>query len=82
MRWNNLYSNIQDVNRILAKIDAVPSVNQDALKKQIKGEAYFIRAYDYSTLMMVYGGAVLKDSPYTLDADFTTAKSDISVCRS
>jgi len=74
LRWNNLYSNIQNVNRILAKIDAVPSVNQDALKKQIKGEAYFIRAFDYTSLLEVYGGAVLKDSPYTLDADFTAAK--------
>ena len=74
LRWNNLYSNIQDANRILANIDAVPSVNQDALKKQMKGEAYFIRAYDYSTLMMVYGGAVLKDTQYKLDDDFTTAK--------
>ncbi|MDD2306430.1 MAG: RagB/SusD family nutrient uptake outer membrane protein [Prolixibacteraceae bacterium] len=74
LRWNNLYSNIQDANRILANIDAVPSVNQDALRKQMKGEAYFIRAYDYSTLMMVYGGAVLKDTQYKLDDDFTTAK--------
>ena len=74
LRWNNLYSNIQDANRILANIDAVPSVNQDALKKQMKGEAFFIRAYDYSTLLMVYGGAVLKDTQYKLDDDFTTAK--------
>jgi hypothetical protein len=76
LRWNNLYSNIQNANRILAKIDAVPTTTttQEALKKQMKGEAYFIRAYDYSTLMMVYGGAVLKDAPYILDEDFATAK--------
>ena len=76
LRWNNLYSNIQDANKILATIDAVPTTTapQDALKKQIKGEAYFIRAYDYSTLLMVYGGSVLKDTPYKLSDDFTTAK--------
>ena len=74
LRWNNLYQNIQDINRILDGIEAVPSVNQDALKKQMKGEAYFIRAYDYATLMMVYGGAVLKDTQYKLADDFSTAK--------
>ena len=74
LRWNNLYANIQDVNRILANIDAVPITTQTALKTQMKGEAYFIRAYDYSTIMMVYGGAILKDTPYQLSDDFTTSK--------
>jgi starch-binding outer membrane protein, SusD/RagB family len=67
LRWTNLYLNIQDINRILATIDAVPlKVGEDVLKKQMKGEAYFIRAYDYASLLMVYGGAILKDQPYLL----------------
>lgn len=76
LRWNNLYRNIQDINRILANVDAVPTTSspQDDLKKQIIGEAYFIRAYEYGTLLMVYGGAVLKDEPYKLEDDFTSAK--------
>jgi len=76
LRWNNLYQNIQDVNRILANIDAVSTqtTTQEALKKQMKGEAYFIRAYDYASLLMVYGGAILKDQPYNLDDDFTSVK--------
>src|SRR5665648_90803 len=74
LRWSNLYANIQDINRILDGIDAVPSVNQDALKKQMVGEAYFIRAYDYATLLMVYGGAILSDKPYKLGEDYSTAK--------
>ncbi len=75
LRWNNLYANIQDVNRILANIDAVPiTAAQEALKKQMKGEAYFIRAYDYATLLMVHGGSILKDTPYKLGEDFSSAK--------
>ena len=74
LRWNNLYGNIQDINRILANIDAVPAINKEALKTQMKGEAHFIRAYDYATLLMVYGGAVLKDTPYKLGEDFSGAK--------
>src|SRR5665647_315402 len=74
LRWSNLYANIQDVNRILANIDAVPITTQAALKKQMIGEAYFIRAYDYATLLMVYGGQILSDKPYKLGEDYSTAK--------
>ena len=53
-RWNNLYANIQNVNKILDNIDAVPlKAGEEALKKQMKGEAYFIRAYDYASLLMI-----------------------------
>ncbi len=73
LRWNNLYTNIQDINRILAAIETVPITTQGALKKQMIGEAYFIRAFEYATILMVYGGAVLNDKPYKLDDDFSKA---------
>jgi hypothetical protein len=76
LRWSNLYKNIQDINRILDNIDAVPltTSTQEAMKKQMKGEAYFIRAFDYSSLLMVYGGAILSDKSYKLGEDFTGQK--------
>ncbi|MFO7620271.1 MAG: RagB/SusD family nutrient uptake outer membrane protein [Bacteroidales bacterium] len=74
LRWNNLYENIQNLNTILANIDEVPTstTTQEALKKQIKGEAYFIRAYMYGQIMMIYGGAVITDQPFQLGQDFLT----------
>jgi hypothetical protein len=76
VRWNNLYANIQNVNKILGEIDDVPTKTapEEALKKQMKGEAYFIRAYDYSTLLMVYGGAILRDKAFKLGEDYSTMK--------
>lgn len=75
LRWNNLYANIQNVNKILGSIDAVQlTAGQDALKKQMKGEAYFIRAYDYATLLMIHGGAILKDKAFVLGDDYLTIK--------
>jgi hypothetical protein len=70
--WNNLYANIQNINTILAGIDAVVTANatEETLKTQLKGEAYFIRAYEYSMLLMNYGGAVITTAPYKLGADF------------
>jgi starch-binding outer membrane protein, SusD/RagB family len=74
--WNNLYSNIQNLNTIIDKIDAVPTSTAPdiALKTRLKGEAYFIRALMYSNLMMNYGGVVLIDKPNTLKQDFQTMK--------
>lgn len=75
LRWNDLYSNIQNVNKILDQIDNVPlKEGQEAMKNRIKGEAYFIRAYDYSSLLMVYGGAILQDKAFVLGEDFLTIK--------
>lgn len=74
-RWNNLYANIQNVNKILDNIDAVPlKAGEEALKKQMKGEAYFIRAYDYASLLMIYGGAILQDKAFMLGEDYSTMK--------
>jgi hypothetical protein len=76
LHWNSLYSNIQNVNKIIDEIDAVKvsNVTEEALKKQMKGEAYFIRAYMYGQILQVYGGAVLRDKPFKLGEDFLTIK--------
>lgn len=74
-RWNNLYANIQNVNKILDGINDVPlTQGQDALKKQMIGECYFIRAYDYASLLMIYGGAILQDKAFKLGEDYSTMK--------
>jgi len=72
--WDNLYANIQNINTILANIEAVPTSNpgQDALKTQLKGEAFFLRAFEYGQLLMNYGGAVITTAPYKLGQDFLT----------
>jgi hypothetical protein len=70
--WNNLYADIQNINTILANIDNVKTstLADDALKTRLKGEAYFIRAFLYTNLLMNYGGVVLTKDPYTLGTDF------------
>jgi hypothetical protein len=74
LMWGNLYSNIQNLNTIIASVDGVKTTNanDEALKGRLKGEALFIRAYSYATLLMNYGGAVLTKDPYKLGQDFTT----------
>jgi starch-binding outer membrane protein, SusD/RagB family len=74
LRWPNLYSDIQNVNVVLANIDAVPTTTsaEEALKTQLKGEAYFIRALLYTNLLMGHGGQVLSSEPWALGQDFLT----------
>ena len=74
MNWNAIYSNIQNVNLLLANIDAVPASSpaDEPLKTQIKGEAYFIRAMMYGNLWMSYGGLIVTESPFELGQDFLT----------
>lgn len=69
--WS-LYSNIKNVNIFLANIDNVPAEisTDEALKERMKGEAYFIRAFDYANLMRSYGGVVIVKEPFQLDQDF------------
>jgi hypothetical protein len=71
-RWSNLYSNIKNVNVFLANIDNVPiKLSSDQANLDImKGEAYFIRAYDYTQLLRCYGGVILIDKPFELGDDY------------
>jgi hypothetical protein len=72
LNWNALYCNIQNVNLFIANIDKVPGATtaDEALKTRMKGEAYFIRAYDYAQLLYGYGGVILTDRPFELRDDF------------
>src|SRR3546814_15450726 len=72
LRWAPLYTNIKNVNVLLAKIDDVPvsSDTEQALLDRMKAEAYFIRAYDYVYLTRAYGGLVLIDPPFEFTDDF------------
>lgn len=74
LRWPHLYSNIQNLNTIIANIDnvKVTTAPDEALKARLKGEAYFLRAFEYSMLMMNHGGVVINKEPFKLGQDFST----------
>lgn len=73
LNWSNMYSSIKNVNTLLDNIDEVPVSNTDEEKllAQIKSEALFIRAFNYTNLLRSYGGVVLVDSKFNLDDDLT-----------
>jgi hypothetical protein len=52
--WNNGYTNIRKVNYVLNSQDKLDELDDEA--KQYIGEAYFIRAWHYATLLQTFGG--------------------------
>lgn len=73
IRWEPMYENIKNVNVFLANIDDVPPNPEETYRKEeMKGEAYFIRAFNYTNLMRSYGGLILIDTPFELGEDYST----------
>ena len=55
--WSNLYNAIQKTNVVLERVDEIndPTLTEER-REEIKGEAYFLRAYHYFTLVKLWGG--------------------------
>ncbi|OQP56894.1 hypothetical protein A3860_09950 [Niastella vici] len=71
--WAKNYNHIQNANIFLSKIDAIPG--DDALRKRIKGEVIFLRAFAYFQLVCDYGGVPLITKPFELNSDFQVPRS-------
>lgn len=67
--WTNFYQVISQCNLIISKVNSIPNANFTddpvATKKQIIGEAYFIRAYCYYYLTEAWGQPVIVTQAYT-----------------
>jgi hypothetical protein len=72
--YTNNYKAIAAANSFLANVDKV--LTGDKLAKY-KGEAYFLRAFNYLWLAQLYGNVILTlDDPFKLDFKQTKGKSD------
>jgi hypothetical protein len=71
--WGPSYSRIRQTNIFLSHIDAAGF--DDALKRRMKGEAFFLRGYFYHNLMRMYGGVPLITKVYGLNEDYAVARS-------
>lgn len=74
--WNNLWAGINKANVLIKNVDkntAIPQSKRDP----IRGEALFLRAYYYFTLVQYFGGVPLKLEPTTsvIDVDIARASA-------
>ncbi|MFD1141487.1 RagB/SusD family nutrient uptake outer membrane protein [Larkinella insperata] len=71
--WQSSYSGIEKANWIIAK---VPEASMDETrKKQIIGEAHFLRAFYHWLLVKNFGDVPIKTTPSYTEAEAITAKS-------
>jgi hypothetical protein len=81
--WNNNYQQIRNINIFFDKIGSVPAngITNEAKKKRLTGEMYFLRAYGYFDLISHYGGVPIVDKVYGLsDTSFRISRNSFSEC--
>lgn len=75
INWPKHYENIQKLNIFLANVDQVLEEDGSsvALQKKVdflKGEAHFLRAYNYAKLARDYGGVPIITEPFAIGDDY------------
>lgn len=75
--WGELYAFIRGANLAIANLTANESGFDQAFVDQLLGEAYFMRAHFYTTLMRQYGGLVLLTEPLTLESEANNPRSSL-----
>ncbi len=78
-RWDPLYANVRRTNIFFSKINDVPSDNK-AVIDNLKGQAYFMRAWTYFYLTALYGGVPIITKAYTLSDDFEVVRNTYEEC--
>ena len=89
--WLATYNNIRNANIVLQRLGvtydpAAGSINlgkidvpmPDSIRKQMAGEAMFIRAYHYFNLVRLYGGVFAIHTPITADEAKKINRSSIA----
>ncbi|MFD1628311.1 RagB/SusD family nutrient uptake outer membrane protein [Pseudopedobacter beijingensis] len=72
--WEYLYIGVSRANIVLANVDNNKAIDED-IRKRIKGEALFLRAYYYFLLVQTYGPVPLRLEPTNSPDDVDMAAS-------
>ncbi|MDR0537908.1 MAG: RagB/SusD family nutrient uptake outer membrane protein [Tannerellaceae bacterium] len=78
-QWERLYKNIRSCNDFIENVDK--ATFEQSYKTQLKGEAYFLRAYFFHRLTRGYGGIPLQlRLTQATDPDFSLPRSSYNDC--
>ena len=81
-RWNPLYANVRRTNIFFSKINSINTddANTKAKVDNLKGQAYFLRAWTYFYLTNLYGGVPIITKVYGLTDEFTVPRDSYDDC--
>lgn len=71
--WQDNFSRIRQANTFLEGLES--ATFDPALVNRLKGEAIFLRAYFYHSLLRVYGGVPIITQVYQLNDDFAVSRN-------
>lgn len=77
--WKNMYNYIRAANVAIASLPAA-TFDDEALKKRLRGEAHFMRAYYFQQLVKFYGGVPIVDKVYGLTDDYSIERNSFADC--
>ena len=73
--WGTIYGYIKSLNLMLEKIDDVPG--DETERNQQKGQALFLRAWNYHLLYSLFGRVPIVDKTYQLNDKFEKKRDDM-----
>ena len=76
--WPRVFSYIRDMNLFLSRVDESPI--DEKVKKQLKGEVYFLRAWTYSNLLARYGGVPVIEKVFQLGEEYDLKRDNYDDC--
>ena len=74
--WSNNYSRIRQANIFLQNIEEADF--EEGWKNRMRGEAHFLRAYFYHSLLRMYGGVPIITQVYGLDDDYEVPRNSFA----
>ncbi len=72
------YAPIRNINILLSEIDK--GTLSDGIKENIKGQAYFLRAWLYFNMVDLYGGVPIIDQPQGVNDDLFVPRNTTKEC--
>lgn len=78
-QWAPLYANVRRTNIFFSKINSVKSDDKVKLD-DLKGQAYFMRAWTYFYLTNLYGGVPIITKVYGLNDEYTVVRNSYDEC--
>lgn len=76
--WPRVFSYVRDMNLFLSRVDDAPIGEE--VKKQLKGEVYFLRAWTYSNLLARYGGVPIIENVFQLGDQYDLVRDNYDDC--
>lgn len=73
-QWENLYDKIGQINLLIENIDD-SAIQDESLIRQMKAEAFFIRAFIYHKFLKNYGGVPIIERSFGLDDELQVPRN-------